>query len=210
MNKLIFSGMILLSFLYGTSSAYDTATHELITSKSSAISPNYQKFKNDFGIDGKQKLGEGSIREDDNLRYLNHFYDPVNNLGLNYSGLQSTLSKMWGFNGGSSLMTNDYSWIKAREYEYIGFTGKDFAGTTVASAQTERNNYFQKMFRSVGQVMHLVQDLGQPSHTRNDPHASAADSSILNLALNSAHIESWAKMNGDKIAGYSSLISCRQ
>ena len=31
------------------------------------------------------------------------------------------------------------------------------------------------MFRALGQVLHVVEDMAQPQHTRNDPHADCAD-----------------------------------
>ena len=34
-----------------------------------------------------------------------------------------------------------------------------------------RKAYWATLFRSLGDVVHLIQDMGQPQHTRNDPHA---------------------------------------
>jgi len=53
---------------------------------------------------------------------------------------------------------------------YIALTGKNFNGDTKAATADERNIYFQLMYRSVGQVMHLVEDLASPAHVRNDIH----------------------------------------
>lgn len=37
-------------------------------------------------------------------------------------------------------------------------------------AMTSRDNYFAEMFRGIGQLMHLVEDLSVPKHTRDDGH----------------------------------------
>src|SRR5204862_296062 len=56
---------------------------------------------------------------------------------------------------------NRYGWPRAREYELNALT---------LQATADRNNNFALMFRSLGQVLHLNQDLSQPSHVRNDNH----------------------------------------
>ena len=38
-----------------------------------------------------------------------------------------------------------------------------------------REKYTALMFRALGQVLHVVEDMAQPQHTRNDPHADCAD-----------------------------------
>ncbi|MEW6079711.1 MAG: hypothetical protein AB1724_18035 [Thermodesulfobacteriota bacterium] len=66
--------------------------------------------------------------------------------------------------------TGDWSWQKAREYYYTFLSGKDFTGNAVADTRDKREAAFADCFRSVGQVMHLLQDMSVPLHTRNDAH----------------------------------------
>ena len=54
---------------------------------------------------------------------------------------------------------NSYSWHRAREAFYFAL-----AETNVE----KRNKLFARMFRSVGQVTHLLQDMAVPAHVRND------------------------------------------
>ncbi|HDZ62057.1 MAG TPA: hypothetical protein ENH40_02795 [Nitrospirae bacterium] len=89
-----------------------------------------------------------------------------------------------GFTGESSVIWSqnenqhvggEWSWQDAREYFYIALSGMDFADNVVVPepGDTEdetRDKYFAKTFRSVGQLMHLVEDMSVPLHTRNDVH----------------------------------------
>lgn len=118
-------------------------------------------------------ISEGAIRADDTPRFLNHFYNPMTNQGLSDNtegpfylfGFQGTPldSFTWAStrNVGGTAAQNKDTWQNARDYQY--------SALTVAS-KTEREKNFAHTFESVGQVIHLLQDLSQPSHTRNDNH----------------------------------------
>ena len=54
-----------------------------------------------------------------------------------------------------------YSYKKARDYMVEAFT---------AELPLDRHNAIGKMYQSLGHVLHHVQDMGQPQHTRNDMH----------------------------------------
>lgn len=170
--------ILLIGLLCGLEStnAYEILTHMKITEKAINQSKNYQSFKSVFGIYGNYSIIEGSKEEDNSfdippVRARHHFYDPTNGNGL-VSPLCSFFlggcipSLTWGYDHPN----NDFSWTKAREEMYIGLTGKNFNEVAVAPTEEQRKEYSQKMFRSVGQVMHLVQDLAQPAHVRNDAH----------------------------------------
>ena len=130
---------------------------------------------------------EGAIREDeyvDNLflilagcprpanpaettRVLNHFFD-VQRGGR---GLTGTLGQLgfpapdWALGAqgrGSGPKDNQFSVPDAREYQYQSLT---------TSSPTERDQFTARFFRTLGHVLHLVEDMAQPQHTRNDPHA---------------------------------------
>jgi hypothetical protein len=133
----------------------------------------------DFGQFGKIDLPR--------TRASNHFHDPLktwNEAGLDnpwitwiyYSNYwQSPVSIiLWGFNPGqqdfTENKTGDWSWGKARENYYAYFTGKDFSGETIAAGEDEREAKLVDCFRAVGQVMHLLEDMSVPLHTRNDTH----------------------------------------
>ncbi len=122
----------------------------------------------------------------DNSRAFNHFHDPTkewNNAGLdnvinnlylvNY--LRYPVSAiLWGLDSGRQdfiwNFSGDWSWGNAKELYYIYLAGKNFEGDLIANTEVERNAHLADSLRAVGQVMHLLQDMSVPLHTRNDVH----------------------------------------
>jgi hypothetical protein len=114
-------------------------------------------------------FSEGAVREDDfccspPLRFTNHFYNPIAPAGSRgYLGI-TTDSLQWGLEP-TDMVTQSYSFRDAREYLYQAFT---------ATGERERKRNMSLVFRSLGQVSHLLQDAAQPQHTRNDSHATGS------------------------------------
>lgn len=124
---------------------------------------------------------------------MNHFYDPVNDRALTLSVAQaSAFSLATGestdFHAAPNWATgtqdafaqspvpedghrNHFTVFDAREAEYRGLTGTNKAGQDVASTKVERDKYWATLFRALGDIVHLVQDMAQPQHTRNDMHS---------------------------------------
>ena len=115
-------------------------------------------------------------------RPINHFYDPVNNTGI--TGQKRAID--WGLGADNALQVpnkpdigraNHYTIVDAREAMYRALTGQASNGDTnigpggTLADESVRNAYWATTFRILGDVVHLVQDMGQPQHTRNDPHA---------------------------------------
>ena len=161
-----FATLAILLCISDVTDAYEKPTHARITQHAIEQAPNYKRFLNSLQINANNQVIEGSVREDDLFsgplfRPRHHFYDPTNGSGLIsplcalIDGCKSSLQ--WGLND----TDNDYSWTKARQYMYEAFTSPD---------QGNRSTNFDNMFRSLGQVIHLVQDLASPAHVRNDLH----------------------------------------
>ena len=120
-------------------------------------------------------------------RASNHFHDPLKewveagldhfgtdfNYYYNYSKLPVS-QILWGLAPGMQVFsentTGDHSWEMARRSYYKYLTGKEFSGKITALSRGEREGALLECFRSVGQVMHLLQDASVPLHTRNDAH----------------------------------------
>src|SRR5215813_8985679 len=103
-------------------------------------------------------VSAGSVSEDDGLRFLNHFHNPLrtwNQAGLLGSTLGAS-SIIWGQNPAQG-----FAWQNARDEYFLALT---------STSQQARDQRFANTFRALGQLVHLVQDAGQPAHTRNDPH----------------------------------------
>ena len=122
----------------------------------------------------------GSEYEDDlsSLRFRNHFYNPLNGSGLAFSpafpcsigGIQSGKpAPNWGLDEGG--VNQEYSLKDARDAYYKGLTApfKDFRDPRQPPEDT-RSHHLARMFETLGHVIHLIQDMAQPQHTRNDPH----------------------------------------
>jgi hypothetical protein len=102
-------------------------------------------------------------------RSLNHFYDPqyqANGLfgrGFLSKGVKSPDWALGDLGEPSDYFgnTNLFSYRRAEQYFYAGLTGADPAARAASYSQ---------MFQSLGPVIHHLQDMGQPQHTRNDSH----------------------------------------
>ncbi len=151
--------------------AYGVDTHAAITQE---IARFYNQFypTHAFTLPEIQILMDGSRAEDDGARPLNHFYDPIHNIGLTYGG-QHTSAKVWSQNADmqssydptrgfkmvtgyalvyspQSLSTADYTWKRAVQDYSEGNTARGLQG--------------------LGHILHLMEDMTVPAHVRNDPH----------------------------------------
>ena len=103
-------------------------------------------------------------------RVLNHFLDVQRGgRGLTVAGEVGIPAPDWalGLQGrGPGPSENQYSVLDARVYQYQSLT---------ASSREMRDKSTALFFRTLGHVLHLVEDMAQPQHTRNDPHAGCAD-----------------------------------
>lgn len=228
MKKMISIYTLFLCFgLIGNVFAWDTETvHSYITTNAVNRTTNLDRFLNEFGLTnekfdnqdardfGAHKAQEwivlGSKWEDfgpdhrstsissPNNRFFNHFFDPVNNIGLTVPSpilnVNGQISRDWA-NGiridtDPDTPTNIFSWRDARTYLYDALTDE---------TNTERKRKFAFTFKSLGQVIHLLEDMSQPSHVRNDTHVSFTDVSILSRWFNPSRLEDWGKMNGGNV-----------
>lgn len=126
-------------------------------------------------------------------RLFNHFFDPVNNAPLNVGGFP-----LFGAEKATDWVTgmvdayadptvpepgrdNHFSLLDALESMYRALAGRRSSGPVVDEEKIGPNNepgteairksYWATTFRTLGDALHIVQDLAQPQHTRNDTHA---------------------------------------
>lgn len=123
------------------------------------------------------------------MRVLNHFFDPYNNIPLTVAGIAAGAKAPDWAAGTPDIFTapntpdtgrdNHFTIFDAREAMYRALTGKKKDGTNAAPGATDNNPaleyvrkaYWATTFRALGDVMHLVEDMAQPQHTRNDAHS---------------------------------------
>ncbi|HES59197.1 MAG TPA: hypothetical protein ENO18_02090, partial [Caldithrix sp.] len=126
-------------------------------------------------------VADGGAYEDQPPRWMAHFHNPLTNKGL----LGSASALAWAIAPAGAQTTfpptgtGTYSWYDARSY---------FEQALISKDKKTRENYFALAFRSIGQVMHVVQDMSVPAHTRGDIHPS-----LLNIGGDD--YEKWAKKN---------------
>lgn len=132
---------------------------------------------------------EGAIREDDFRphlgcpqplnppseidRPLHHFFDSQRGgRGLTtplVNGLPATDWALGGQGHGLGQTGNQFSILDARVYQLRSLT---------ESKKEDREQNAALLFRTLGQVAHVLQDMAQPQHTRNNPHSGCIPHSI--------------------------------
>ncbi|MEP7182645.1 MAG: hypothetical protein ABI886_10685 [Betaproteobacteria bacterium] len=130
-------------------------------------------------------------------RVYNHFYDPYNDVPLTVlSGRAGRTAPDWAIDTADDwtapdgtvvpIRGNHFSTTRAREAMWRALTLKSvpYVGSVgtlgdlpfvpsemIATREALRTAYWATVFRSLGDIVHLVQDMAQPQHTRNDAHA---------------------------------------
>lgn len=121
---------------------------------------------------------------------VRHFYDPLaiagvpqltDHLSLHSFAYPTMSAKQWAFQD----PYNPYSLDRSLEYyklameipveseiSVVSGTGFRDPDISVKSASEARDVYLAKAFRALGETMHMVADMTQPSHVRNDSHPS--------------------------------------
>lgn len=199
MRLLKFGINIFILFLcVSITSAYDKLTHSKITKEAYNASVPKSGYLNSIGISEEDTfdtsnitikiidpetgkaindgtplgwLREGSILEDEYtiipwlMRFQNHFYNPLDGSGLDFTTLGVRVTGYpapnWGLEDVPAYPEQLFSIKDAREYLYKGLT---------ATTKAEREKNIALTFRTLGHVVHLIEDMAQPQHTRNDPH----------------------------------------
>jgi len=183
----------LLAFIVSTAGqavAFEVATHRTINEAAAIDSASLDPFLVHHaglarglieplkGSQVIQWIGLGGVLEDQFqgsetlggiLRSSRHFHNPL--LPWDRSGLDIPLlprfesSVRWAQRADQGI-TGQAAWADARRAFFEAATG----GTDSARQQS-----YADTFRILGQLMHLVADLAQPAHTRNDMHVLGDD-----------------------------------
>jgi hypothetical protein len=128
------------------------------------------------------------------VRVLNHFYDPIHDIALG-AGVGCAVAPTgaclksvdWALGYADSFATpqvvnasrrNHFTYVDARENLWRALTGeRGFGSPPYTSAKRaddaqERLYRWATTFRSLGDVIHMLQDGASPQHVRNDPHSA--------------------------------------
>ena len=166
--------VILLLIIFGVGFfrpvfTYKTSAHANITS---VMFDYYNKnFPNQqISEEFKSLLVEGSVREDDPPRWLNHFYDPINNKGLSWNNLSWESSKSWVQNEKTQLALV----YKMNLASVLGFGSEPLIFTWQKAVKAYNDGDKKSAFLILGHILHLLEDASVPDHTRNDAHADGS------------------------------------
>src|SRR3989344_9197438 len=174
-HKLIKGGALLSVFFFAFSALgySQNTTHPALTDE---IVDFYNASFPDNKITYEEKswLIKGTVDEDDNLRFFNHFYDPVYDRGFQsvYTvGVPAFSSKKWAL---GNIQKNFYN---SQMVGYAAVSGADSAYdfSYDRALQDYAKGDKQRAFIAFGHVLHLLEDAGVPDHTRNDSHPPALD-----------------------------------
>ncbi len=104
-------------------------------------------------------------------RVVNHFFDPLVNPSTQAGLPMAKSAPSWALGVVAAFATplaadtsrrNHFSIIDARRSMLYALRGRDASGNAVSSE--DRKAYWATAFRSLGDAMHLVQDMAQPQH----------------------------------------------
>ncbi|MCW8900630.1 MAG: hypothetical protein OQK75_02080 [Gammaproteobacteria bacterium] len=119
------------------------------------------------------------------IRPFSHFFDPYNNIGLVVLGFEHETAPSWALGSVEPFKApikplpdywnnlNHYTVFDAQRAMVRALSGQyiDDSGEIISLDESERRAYWATTFRALGNVVHLVQDMGQPQHTRGDAHS---------------------------------------
>lgn len=138
---------------------------------------------------------KGARDEDKGDRSLYHFHDPYYTNPWTGAGLSLPTSPgspeesalVWAKDSVSQQNNSigDWSWTSSRSH---------YLNALTYQLKTDRDSALVQTFIGLGHLVHLVQDMAQPDHVRNDPHPLDASEQWLGLRFR-VGIESWAQVN---------------
>ncbi len=130
-------------------------------------------------------LACGAMYEDvPGPRSLNHFFDPEHegspltvygSLPGGFLGYPNFSSPDWSLEDVEPIGEQEYSYRDARLLFYLAATRQGIASV--------RDGLWGDLFETLGHVVHHVQDMAQPQHTRNDPHSDFLSGNLLDSHL---------------------------
>jgi len=148
--------------------AYERHTHMLLTD---ATMQEYEARHGDtFTNDEIELIKQGSSDEDDGTRPLQHFFDPVHDRGLTIAPKSWLSSKVWMRD--TEAQGNYCTWgfcpkrIRQNDTHFSSETDFSWERAVYEYAHGDK----ERALKTLGHVLHLVQDATVPAHVRNDQH----------------------------------------
>lgn len=158
--------------------AYETPVHRRMSESALTQAQKDTAFLTRLGVSETTLIGGSTIRDivaqasvdedrflptwsETGLRSLNHFFDPTRLRGLSEPGLDGICRPL---GERADIWATDLSGFGvnyAMNHYYDAITGPN---------PGSRESSMRELFVAQGHMIHLVQDMAQPDHTRNDQH----------------------------------------
>jgi hypothetical protein len=154
--------------------AYDNeTTHPALTNE--AVDFYNLNFDQKLTSEEKEWIIQGSILEDTVPRWINHFYDPIYKVGWTGEEANKWLSKEIVQKFSDVVLSPEsavsaLNWVHNQELQakYKRYLGNKTWEKALYEYAKNKNK--QEAFLALGHVLHLVEDMAVPEHTRNDTH----------------------------------------
>jgi hypothetical protein len=151
----------------------DQTTHPALTDE---IVDFYNlSFSDKLTDEEKEWIVEGSINEDTPPRWINHFYDPTTREGWkseNLGEVPPIALKIFSriFLNATTETVSSKNWV---HNELLQVKYADYGGNRTWENAIRRyvNGDKEYAYRTLGDILHLLEDKTVPDHTRNDTHA---------------------------------------
>lgn len=203
-SKSIFFIALVVGILFPlVSFGYEVETHAYLAEKTIEFYNN--KSVNKISGELTPFFIDGVRREDDVPRWMNHFYDPAKNRGLSYDAAIDPISNLGTWSISKEWVNNPELQNEAK-YKVPATIASILSAVQqrrISAITTETDFTWDKALRlyikgdkeeamfALGHVVHLLQDLSVPDHTRNDPHPT--DSVYEGYSRNNPKIDMGAK-----------------
>lgn len=143
--------------------AYELSAHERLTRAIIDSINNSSSFS--LSESEAEALVKGVLAEDNLPRPLNHFYDPVHKKGLSLGTHIFESAKKWANDPFSQRTFTKSNFLTRRL-----FNAEDNIFTYNRALELYKQGKKIEAYEHLGHVLHLVEDMGVPDHTRNDAH----------------------------------------
>ncbi len=172
-KHLIFLFILFVLLPTQSANAYSRETHQILTNEIVKFynrnSPAQQISFADAGF-----LLQGAYDEDEPPRWMNHFYDPIAKTGLRGFGNQWVSAKQWARDDIRQLSLsysalNPYLFSTLQNESFL-----DVSHTWESALRKYLRGDTKEAFLSLGRILHLLEDMAVPAHTRNDLHPHIA------------------------------------
>jgi hypothetical protein len=116
----------------------------------------------------RTETARGAVEEDDNPRSVGHFFDPVHSVPLEVP-FPLACARIFATAEEWALLPNEAT---SNAYT-LPLAKEQYVATITGPNPGQRDEHLRNLFLDLGHAIHLVQDMAQPEHTRNDQHLPA-------------------------------------